>query len=536
MERVQQRLKTKLYDYQQEEFEIMVRRKRWLLVEKTGKGKSLASLATFLNLYNRGKLDNLFVTAPRNAYDRKVWRDECLKHTTFKPIDLEELVQKSGGSIERLKKLLPYYPVIYAKHSHVNVYRDFIRDIIAMCRCQVIIDEVHKLKNPKSTLTVNSRYAYYNAFSMGGLTATPLSKDMADCYNIINFIKPWFLGTFEQFRKDFCFTQQKVIGRNVTGGLKKVEEIVGIKSIAALQQRLDPLVIRGTSLLEVKWDFVKYEMGVKETSIYRRLSKGFFCSTTASVEVAEDWFRAVMAMNEETPQENYQVGDVDRHSSRFIYMQYAADGIVSDNGDIGLTHRPEPCKGEKIDKALDVLREIYRKGESCIIYFDYYATLETFEYFLRKSALGFKILKTTGEQNIKDGQISEAKVKNTPHVILATKAGSESSSFYYMNHVMLFNIPTTPETFTQIVGRITRANTLFPDDLNCHVMMSDNIDLYKMAVVCNKAAQMEAVSNEESNIPNYYKKAFSKRTSIADCKKYLLWDQKRASVLLESLE
>lgn len=41
---------------------------------------------------------------------------------------------------------------------------------------------------------------------------------------------PWYLGTFDMFKKDYCTVTEKVIGRNIGGGLKKVEEITGVIS------------------------------------------------------------------------------------------------------------------------------------------------------------------------------------------------------------------------------------------------------------------------------------------------------------------
>ena len=132
--------------------------------------------------------------------------------------------------------------------------------------------------------------------------------------------------------------------------------------------------------------------------------------------------------------------------------------------------------------------------------------------------------------------ISEAKVKLKSHLILSTKAGSESSSFYYINNVILFHNPTVPETFTQIVGRITRVNTIFDnDDLHVWIFRSDNIDLYKLGVVCHKAAQAEIVVNEEKNIPDEYKEKFKDADVVQMCKKYLLWEQSKSINVSSSL-
>lgn len=519
-------LKSKLLPHQEVAVARMMKKKNYICVEKTGRGKSIMALAAWISLFNREKLDTLMILSPKNAFDKGVWRDEVKKHTTCSPIDIETLYSKTGGNPNKVAIFIKKYPIIVCKHSHVYNFDGLMRMIQSLTRCAVLWDEIHKLKNPQSKLTIANRIMSSKAYCRYGLTATPLSKDMKDCYNIINFIKPWYLGTFDMFKKDYCTVTEKVIGRNIGGGLKKVEEITGVISEQALKEKLRPIVITGESTFDLNWHYVDYQMGVEEASIYRRLASGLFAPIDDE-ETAEQWFKRVM---QQEVTEQYQVKEVTRHSSRFLYLQFAADGIIEQNGDIGNTY------GVKCKKALSLLKEISEKGQSAIMYFDYYASLELMEKLIRKSGLNMKIIKTTGKDAIKDGMISEAKVKTQPYLIMSTKAGSESSSFYYINNVILFHIPTVPETFTQIVGRITRVNTIFDrDDLHAWIFRSENIDLYKLGVVCHKAALAEVVVNEEKNIPDEYKEKFKEADVLQLCKKYLLWEQRKANRVSTSL-
>lgn len=507
-------LKGKLLPHQEEQASRMVKKRACILVEKTGKGKSFTTLASFLHLKNNGKLDTMVVLTPRNAYQRLVWESEVSKWSTAKAIDIEALYKRAGNSPERIKLYLDKYPIVYGKHTHVNSLPDVLRLITQVSKTLVVIDELHKFKNPKSTMSINARLCLKDRYAIWGLTATPLSKDMMDVFNLVNFVRPWYLGTFEQFKSDYCKVQEKIIGRLPGGRLKKVEEIVGVSNYDALQIKLRPLVIQGSSLFEVKFHFRDYEMTQNEKSIYKRLASGMF-SSKFEEESAEDWFKR--AMKEEF-EDTKVVGDVKRHSSRFLYMQFAADGIISNDGSIG------SVSGSKVQMFKNDIREIINKGLSAIVYFEYYATLNVIKRELEQE-YGNKIviLQTTGEKNIKPDEISEEKVKLKPHVILSTKAGSESASMYYINNVMLFHIPTAPEPFIQIVGRITRVNTLFPDDLNCYIYQNENIDKYKLCMVSSRAEQMKIVSGEELNIPSRYKDTYSNVDEVRLLKKYLLW-------------
>lgn len=517
MERLSLHIKTPLKIHQEDQVSQLSKKRAVVFVEKAGKGKTLTCLASFISLYNRNKLDTVLVSTPLNAYVRGVWKSETREHTNIVAIDIEALYQKAGTNPDNVIKLLKKYPVVYCKHTHVKGQSKLMQMIIALTRCQVIVDEVHKLKNPRSSLSIWSKIVYANSAAMVGITASPLSKNMEDCYNIIHFVKPWYLGTFDSFKREFCEVEDKIIGRNPGGGLKKVEEIVGITSELALNRKLAGVVVKGANTLYPVWNYEQYFMAPPESKIYKKLAAGLFSSSLDVVTSAEDWFKRAMG---EDVRETYNVKEVQRHSSRFLYMQFAADGIITPSGDIGGT------SGAKCDKALEVLKKIYDKGESAIMYFEYYASLDKLEELVKQSGLKFKIMHSTGTKNIKEGELTEAMTLRQPHLILATKAGSESASYWFLNHVILFHIPTTPETFTQIVGRITRINTKFPDDLNVHIMMCENIDLYKLAVVCCKAAQMEMVTGTEENIPKKYKELYYKSDDVQLCKKYLLWHLK----------
>ena len=122
-----------------------------------------------------------------------------------------------------------------------------------------------------------------------------------------------------------------------------------------------------------------------------------------------------------------------------------------------------------------------------------------------------------------DSDVTEAKCKLKPHVILCTKAASESASYYFIADVIFFHIPTVPHVFVQLNGRITRKNTLFPGDLHCWIFRSNNVDLYKLLVVSAKSFQMEIVQGEELNIPPDYKAIMQKADRLEKMKKILLW-------------
>lgn len=489
--------------------QFLSKRKRALVCEKAGKGKTFATLAAFIKLKTHSKADKLLVLAPRNAYDKGVWDSECKKHTSLSVITVDKIRELSQGRpISSVEKIIKNYDVICGKHSHVKNTLELLL-YLRGSKTVVCLDEAHAFKNPSCRQTMITSSWIRGAYACWFLTATPLSKDLTDTYNIINLLKPGALGSYQWFVDNVCETSEvRIKTRGVT---RKIQKVSGIKNIPLLETLLKPLVVKGSSVMVPKFHRMEYQLEPREVAIYKKIARGIEMSPDVS---EEEWLRKVLE-SEETVSED-RIKAVDVHSSRFIYLQYAADGIVREDGSID-------GHGSKYHKMIEVLQSIVSKKQSCIVYFDYYQALDTFKRMIQQEMRGVKVLESSGRSVLKVNDISEASCRYQSHIILMTRAGAPSVSFYYINHIVMAHIPTVPEVFIQAVGRITRINSLYPDDLNVYVPCSENIDEYKLRLVTSKTEQMESVAGEENNIPDWYRNQVWNEKSMKYYKKYFLW-------------
>lgn len=507
---------TKLRDHQKEQVKQLIGRRRALLDEKCGAGKTLTCLYAFAFLKYKQKIDTMIVFTPLSAYSKLVWKRDADKFTGLRCIDLDTLYEKTKSSDERLDKYLKAYDIIYAKHSHVKTVATFIAKVVAHQKTLVVLDEVHAFKNPKAKQTILMKMAIVKAYGLWGLTATPLSRNLEDTYNIINFIRPWFLGGFISFRTTYCKTENKVIGYDrVLGRAKTVEVITGVKNEEAFQEKISHVVIKGNAFLTPKFHYVDYKLSDYEKNIYMQIARGIDMDSEMD---GDAWLQSILSQQQKT---EHNIKNVDKYSTRFIYLQTAADGVINTDG------TQNRVGGTKTSMTVDLIQKIVAKKESVLVYFDYYATLEVVEKMLKESKIQAIILKSTGEHVLDAQAVTEAKVKQRSYIILCTKAASESVSYYFINNVVFVHVPTVPSTMVQMVGRIVRMNTLYPDDLNIYIFRSENIDLYKLYMVSIKSYQMELVAGEEKNIPPTYKGLATEHGVMEKCKKLLLWNNQK---------
>lgn len=501
-----------LFDNQKNNVKELVHRRKALLTDRVGSGKTLSCLYAFAYLKEKGALTNMLVLTPLSAYEKHVWKSDILKFTNFKSIDIDTLLLRVNNHFSKLSLLLQQYDIIYGKHSHVKQCLDFLSLLASQPGMLVLCDEVHAFRNPKSQLTINFRSVALKAKNFWGITGSSLSKNIEDLYNIVNLISPWYLGSFLQFRETYCLTKNKVIGYS---GDKRhsVTMITGVKDEVALRTKLAPIVITGNSFLDVKFHYIDYQLSDKERSLYQKVANGIELSENLS---PQDWINFIIS----SPVQNvdsHKIKSVEKYSSRFIYLQTAADGVLTPSGS------QDGRNGTKVHLLLSKLEEIVNKGQSVLVYFDYLSSLEVVDSLLKERALPAKVLLSTGEHVLKDSDVTESSCKRIPHIILCTRASAESVSYYFINNVIFFHIPTVPHTFIQLVGRITRKSTLYPDDLNVYIFRSNNIDLYKLCVVSSKTRQLEIVQGEERNVPSDYKILMSKSDVQDKLKRQLLW-------------
>ena len=496
-----------LFDNQKANIKRLVTMRRALLTDRVGSGKSLSTLYSFCYLKEKGFADNMIVFTPLNAYTKRVWAKDIEKFTKLSCADFDSVKNES------VDKLLKTYDVVYCKHTHLKQDYDVLRVICSRPKTLVVVDEVHAFKNPSSQLTMALRHVIENTQLFWGITGTTLSRSLEDTYNIIHLVKPWFLGNFLYFRDTYCKTVDKVIGRNPDKSLKYATEIIGIKNPDAFREKIYPVVITGESFLTVKFHYIDYTPTEQESIIYSRIANGI----TLDGDDDEEWLQTVLGEERVYAPEVRHIKDINAHSSRFIYLQSAADGVLTENG------TQDGRGGVKMDMLMDLIRDITAKRQSVIVYFDYLCSLESAEKRLDELGLDVTFLKSTGSDVIKDGVVTEQGARERPYVIFGTRASSESVSYYFFNNVVFFHIPTVPHTFVQLVGRITRKNTLYPDDLNCYIFRSHNIDLYKMVMVSSKCAQMEVTQGEEMNVPPDYKNVINEKQTLDYVRKILLW-------------
>lgn len=478
-------------------------------------------LYSFAYLYAKRVVDGLVVFTPRNAHEKEVWKPQIQQFTNFKCINFED-VEKQYEQGMQVSNILKGYQIVYCKHTNFKGNYPLCVEILDYFqRALTVVDEVHYFRNPTSELSVKASMGLTHTYALWGITATDLSRNSMDTYNLINFVRPGKLGTKWDFMNRFCITKEKVIGRLPGGKLKKAKEVVGFKSIEDFREFLSDTLVIGTRTVDVHIHEVPYTLNERERNLYSKIAGGFCMDLELD---DENWLQSILKRDDIIESSVRSIKDVERHSSRYIYLQSVVDGALNSDGTFGLN------PGSKSEALLNLIQQIAAKGESALVFFDYYVSLDNIEYQLKMSGIKdnkgrpIKLIETSGRKAQKANFITKSMCDLNSYFVLCSRASSESENFPFINNVILYNIPTTPITYLQFIGRITRRNTLYPGNLHVWMLLSDNIDMYKLTVIGHKMHQMKATTyNLDGTFPQKYMQPVDNVKQLDNAKKHLLW-------------
>ena len=199
-----------LYDFQQDGVTYLVQAKDALLGDEMGTGKTIQAIE-YMRLMGNAHL----VVAP-NSMKHK-WGEEIDKwwpSADVTVVDGNAPQRRSqiegafrGGdtvivinyeSLRTHTKLAPWGgKALTAKQKEPGELNDIQWST-------VVVDEAHKIKDPKSIQTMAVKQMGLQASNRLAMTGTPLLNNPDDIWSIMNFVKPDEYGSRNQFRNRYC--------------------------------------------------------------------------------------------------------------------------------------------------------------------------------------------------------------------------------------------------------------------------------------------------------------------------------------------
>ena len=187
-----------LRPYQEKGFAWLEFLRRWelgaCLADDMGLGKTIQTLALIERERNEGEDRPVLLVCPTSVLAN--WERETANFTP----DLRTMIHHGPQRKKGYEFVADAQDHALVFTSYALVHRD-LDDLRSMRWAGVILDEAQNIKNPdtKQSQAVRRIVADYRA----ALTGTPVENHVGDLWSIMDFLNPEFLGTQEQFRRDF---------------------------------------------------------------------------------------------------------------------------------------------------------------------------------------------------------------------------------------------------------------------------------------------------------------------------------------------
>lgn len=458
-------LKIQPYPYQWIGSSFLYKRKKAMIADQMGLGKSLQALISFLLLKRDNHGARAVIFCPASL--KYQWASEIQKFTNLRSTvidgDKDTRFAQYVGQPDGSDILIINYELMY--HDY-DLIKAIVNDMVDV----MILDEAQKVKNwkaeiskmfkgheekDKETKEVTQVYEGLHTKYVWMLTGTPMENNPDEIFNLFTLIDPDILGAF------WAFKQKHII-------LGKFNNVLGYKNLDKLHQKLSPHMIR-RRICDVDQEFpeVRYESVVLDMQpLQRRLHE----------VIREDLLRLLQSGNasDELIQGRISLLMMVANSPELLSMSESkfARGMVKAVG-----AKPSELKDSpKLTWLEDFIKETL--SEAPDTKFVVFTRSEKFMRLINDRLLKFTTTTTlSGSMDALSREESKIRfVDGDSHVFISTDAGAKGLNLQVASILINVDVPWNPAVLEQRGGRIVRLGSMHKRAHIINLLSKDSID------------------------------------------------------------
>ena len=456
--------KTKPFDYQQEGIQFGLNHDNFLLLDAPGLGKTLQLTYLAQELKEREGLEHCLIICGINTLKTN-WKAEIEKHSNLSCRILGQRINRKGklvveGVQERLQQLKNPIEEFFVI-TNIETLRDD-KVVAAILKNKhnkfdmIVVDEVHKCKNPNSQqgkhlLKLNK------ARHKIGATGTLLLNNPLDSYVPLKWIGAE-RSTYSNFRYYYC---------NYGGPFGNM--LLGFKNVHILQDQIKRYSLRRTKdilNLPPKTIIPEYvDMSDSQTIFYNNVKEGIAQEVNQmKVKLSTANMLALVA--------------------RLRQATACPSILTTDN-----------IESSKIERAVDLAEQIVDSGDKVVIF----STFKETVYELQRQLKHLGLVVATGDQSDDEIEYAKNALQTDPNtkVFVGTwqKCGT-GITLTAASYLIFLDTPWTSAEFTQASDRIYRIGT--NDSVFIYNLIArDTIDERVWELVNDKEAIADYIVDEK---------------------------------------
>lgn len=434
---------------------------RVLLADEVGLGKTIEAGILLKEYYATGMIRNALILTPPSL--RTQWQEELKAK-----FGLDFVINKDDSRFEDFDR---HSFLISSLHSAALPQN--VEKLYGIEWDIVVVDEAHRLKNSatrnhKFVKELPKKFVFL-------LSATPIQNDLQELYNMIEIIRPGYLGSWKNFVSTYT-TDKKA-------------RIINPQRRAELQDLLRQTVIR-TTRDEVR-DYLPFtdripkthllDASVQEIELYNKATE-FVRGLWLTEKGGRNFILPLMTLQRQICSSTAATrGALQRKKRQFSEHAETLERIITLSENI------------KIDSKMLKLEEIIKKDPEAK-YLIFTEFTDTQDYiFDRFEENEIQSVKFNGSMSTSYRDAAVSKFRRDIPVLVSTEAGGEGQNFQFCSNVINYDLPWNPMKVEQRVGRVHRIGQ--ESDVRIHNMaiigsieeyilklLFDKINLFKMTI------------------------------------------------------
>jgi ATP-dependent helicase HepA len=445
---------------------LSARRPRFVLADEVGLGKTIEAGMVFSALRLAGLARRVLVVAPSHLTVQ--WLVELFHkfNQLFTLMDSDRYAQ----SLKEQPGVSPWarFPLVVTSLemlSRTEEHRRAVAEEEAFWDL-VIMDEAHHLKGEKAFEAAQGLAG--NSWGLLLLTATPMQLDPAEYHGLLTLIDAATAPTVKGFEERLA--RQEELSAAVRSLLEGDSPASAVKALAKRfpeDAKLQKLKEREALLEHLAETYSLSDRLVRN----RRAVVGGFSSRRLHrhpVQLPEQELKtrdAALAALAGSTLRGAPLANVLR---RLESSPAAFTGAVKANPSLKGVELKLPARDAKLVAFLGVLRGIWASEPTAkvLVFTESRDTLEALQTELGRE--GVEALGYHGDLPLveRDRQVARFRDPEGPKVLLCTEVGGEGRNFQFAHHLVHYDLPWSPSTVEQRIGRLDRIGQSKPVEIH----------------------------------------------------------------------
>ena len=406
-----------------------------ILADEMGLGKTIQTIALFCYLMeHKQNFGPFLVIVPLSTLSN--WKLEFEKWAP----SIKKIIYK--GSPQQRKEIAKYL-----KNNKSNVclttYEFVMKDKTDLNKFHwqyIVVDEGHKMKNPKSKFAYTLGFQYNSEHRLL-LTGTPLQNNLTELWSLLNFLLPKVFASAEDFEKWFKLPMKRM-GAEKEVDLNEEEKLL---IVHRFHQVLRPFLLRRIkkdveSELPKKMEYIiKVELSAWQKVVYNQISQRESSNMLNNPGKYNSFMMNNMLM---------QLRKICNHPYLFLDYYTESEELIRCAGKFELLDRMIP--------------KLIKTGHRMLIFTQMTSVIDLLEVFFHYRGIKFLRLDGTTKHEERAERMLQFNAKNSeiPVFLLSTKAGGLGLNLQTADTVILFDSDWNPAIDEQAQDRAHRIGTL----------------------------------------------------------------------------